>query len=268
MKVKIRNGIAALRRIPCGSEQVDEGLCGMEADVLEQTPDYEWLRIRMFYGYEGWIRQENVEPVRGVEKRMTVGSMFTDVRCSPEVRADTIECFPRGACLEITGEEGRWKKVRLPDGRCGFVPEEALLPEWQESGRKFGKMSEKQQREKLVRTAMGYLGAPYRWGGKTPEGIDCSGLTQMTYLLNGVIIYRDAELKPGYPVHEIPVNAKRPGDLLYFPGHIALYLGENRYIHATAAAGAFCVTVNSFSPSDPEYREDLAGKILMAGSIF
>lgn len=266
MKVWIACRTAALRKAPCLTERVDEGLCGMEAEVLEK--DAEWMRVRMFYGYEGWVRQENVVPVRHTGQRMQIGALFADVRYRPEIRAEILLNLPRGACLEVIGEEGRWRKVKLPDGRSGFVPAEALMPDMRKAGIRFRKMSEKKQRERLVQTVYGYLGAPYRWGGKTPQGIDCSGLVQMTYLLNGVVIYRDAELRSGYPVHEISVSEKKPGDLLYFPGHIALYLGQDRYVHATAAEGKYCVTVNSLAASDPDYREDLAGKLQKAGSIF
>ena len=69
-----------------------------------------------------------------------------------------------------------------------------------------------------------YLGAQYRWGGKTPLGIDCSGIVSMAYLLNGVTIYRAAAIKSGFALHEISLEAAKPGDLLFFPGHVAMYL--------------------------------------------
>ena len=119
-----------------------------------------------------------------------------------------------------------------------------------------------------METACSYFGAPYRWGGKTPLGIDCSGLAQMTYLLNGIIIYRDAKLAPGYPMRQIPRERKQPGDLLYFPGHVAVYLGNQRYLHATAAADRYCVTVNSLDPCEEDYRENLADSLTAVGSIF
>ena len=49
-------------------------------------------------------------------------------------------------------------------------------------------------------------------------GIDCSGLISMVYLLNGIVIYRDATLKDGFGLSPIPVELAKPGDVLYFPG--------------------------------------------------
>ena len=100
-------------------------------------------------------------------------------------------------------------------------------------------------RESIVQTAYSYLGTQYRWGGKTACGIDCSGLAFMSYFRNGILIWRDAAIKEGYPVHEIPIEQAKPGDLLFFPGHVAIYLGNGKIIHATGHPESSCVTVNS-----------------------
>ena len=90
----------------------------------------------------------------------------------------------------------------------------------------------------------------------------------MAYLLQGVMIYRDADIRPGYPIHEISMDRIGQGDLIFFTGHVALYLGDGRYVHATAAEGSDGVVVNSLRPEDPDFREDLFSKITMVGSLF
>ena len=77
-----------------------------------------------------------------------------------------------------------------------------------------------------------------------------------------------ARLVEGFPAHPIPFEARRPGDLLYFPGHIALCLGGDRYIHSTAKAGSDGVVINSLNPADPDFRADLREKLLAVGSVF
>ena len=99
-------------------------------------------------------------------------------------------------------------------------------------------------------------------------GIDCSGLVSISYLLNGVVIWRDAQIQEGFTVRHIPRGAMGPGDLIFFPGHVAMYLGEGRYIHATARAGSDGVVINSLDPAAPDYREDLAQSLTAVGSIF
>ena len=134
------------------------------------------------------------------------------------------------------------------------------------------KMKESALRQEIADRALSFLGTQYRWGGKTAMGIDCSGLAFMSYLLCGILIYRDARIMPGFPVREIPMGnpaeTAKKGDLLFFPGHVAVSLGEGRFVHATAYPGCGCVTVNSLNEKDPDYRMDLREKLIAVGSIF
>ena len=67
-------------------------------------------------------------------------------------------------------------------------------------------------------------------------------------------------------MHEIRLEDIKPGDLLFFPGHVAMYMGDNRYVHSTAKSNGFAI--NSLNPEDPDYREDLHKNITQVGSYF
>ena len=123
-------------------------------------------------------------------------------------------------------------------------------------------------RREIVQAALPYLGTPYRWGGKSPLGIDCSGLCSMAYMLCGVLIYRDAKIVPGFPVHSIPFDKVQMGDLLFFPGHVGMYIRNGLFIHSTSHEGDEGVVLASLTPGHPRYRGDLRETMTDCGSIF
>ena len=96
----------------------------------------------------------------------------------------------------------------------------------------------KKPKSDLFRIASLYLNSPYLWGGKTPLGIDCSGLTQMIYRINGYNIPRDAaqQVKVGETLSFI--EESEAGDLAFFDDeegkiiHVGLLLQNNNILHA------------------------------------
>ena len=173
--------------------------------------------------------------------------------------------LPRGARIRtLSDPENGWQEVLLADGRTGYVPSK-ILGDYYDAP---VSSDEQELRKALVEAAMRYQGTHYRWGGKTPGGIDCSGLCSVAYMLCGILIYRDADIKEGFPMHEISLEQIKPGDLLFFPGHVAMYLGDGKYCHSTARTGSDGFVINSLNPEDANYREDLRNTITQVGSYF
>jgi len=104
-----------------------------------------------------------------------------------------------------------------------------------------GSGQEKVTRETILETALGQVGRPYRYGGSTPDGFDCSGLVAYSYAQAGISVphYTTALRKAG---SRIDLDDARPGDLLFYrfeksPNslHVAIYLGHGKMVHAPAA---------------------------------
>ena len=88
-----------------------------------------------------------------------------------------------------------------------------------------------QARSTVVAAARSQLGVPYVWGGTTPGvGLDCSGLTQYCYAQAGISIPRNSEDQAAFGT-KVPVSLAEPGDILWRPGHVAIFIGDDKYIH-------------------------------------
>ena len=250
----------------------DEALCGHKCCF---EGDGEGVYVTTAYRYNGWVKKsdlliidEETYNTRECDPTLRfVSAAIIDVLSLPKVQGRQLITIPRGSIVSLIAppeEKGGWAKVRCAGGEVGYVKEGQLMPYYS----KPISDDENEFRKAVTAQAKRYLGTQYRWAGKSPFGIDCSGLCSMAYMLCGVYIYRDAKMVEGFPVHAITLDEAKPGDLLYFPGHIAMYLGEGRYIHSTGANGSDGVVYNSMNEGDEGYRPDLVEKLIAVGSIF
>ncbi|MSU02848.1 C40 family peptidase [Tissierella pigra] len=249
------------------SEMADEGLYGMVVKILEDVGD-DWYYVETHYNYKGYVHGSNMimdnakatEWLHEADKVILHG--VTDVMPEADYKGYVKEILTRGAIIITTGrEKDGWTEIQLSDNSKGWVRTKFIGYRITN----YDKNKEDELRENLVKTAMLYLGSQYRWGGKSPLGIDCSGLCSISYMLNGIIIYRDAIRKDEY-MRSITLEEIKSGDLLFFPGHVAMYMGNDKYIHSSASIDG--VNINSLNPKDKDYREDLANSITDIGTIF
>ncbi|WP_286217119.1 C40 family peptidase [Paraoerskovia sediminicola] len=83
----------------------------------------------------------------------------------------------------------------------------------------------------IISIASRYVGVPYVYGGSTPSGFDCSGFTQYVFAQAGISLPRSSGAQ-GSVGTRISRSQAQPGDLIWTPGHIAIYAGGNTQIDA------------------------------------
>ncbi|WP_238948663.1 SH3 domain-containing C40 family peptidase [Clostridium sp. YIM B02569] len=267
----VNNTIGMLKREPKNnSESVDEVLFGMNVEILKEEFN-NWFYVRTRYNYEGYINgvyliiNDKLSKKWEMEKNSMVINSFADILNKPQASGVSIATLTRGANLISTSEcskDNKFTKVILPNLSMGWIRSSFISS--LKSG--YDINDEEDLRNNLVSSAVSYIGTQYRWGGKTPLGIDCSGLCSMAYMLNGILIYRDAKIKEGFPIKEITFKQIKKGDLIFFPGHVAMYLGDGKYIHSSTSNDV--VKINSFNKNSNDYNENLDRSLKRFGSIF
>lgn len=82
----------------------------------------------------------------------------------------------------------------------------------------------------VVAYALQFQGSPYRYGGTTPSGWDCSGFTRYVFSHFGVNLPHQSEAQRSYGAR---VDSPAPGDLMWKPGHVGIYVGNGMMVHAS-----------------------------------
>lgn len=220
-------GSAPLRRAPRPEAGlVSELLFGETVRVFEDKDGFAWVRCERD-GYVGYADRAAL----GAEIRASthrVAATHTCIYPEPNIKAPVRDILPMDAAVTVTGTEKRYSA--LAGG--GWVPTRHLAPEGD-------------YEDDFVAVAERFVGAPYVWGGRTSRGMDCSGLTQIALRRCGVDAPRDSDMQETALGSPVPFGgdqgALRRGDLFFWKGHVGIYHGDGRLLHANATD--MCVAI-------------------------
>ncbi|MBI2427904.1 MAG: C40 family peptidase [Ignavibacteriales bacterium] len=246
-----------------GAELGTQALMGSIVKIWKRHRGYVYAQTSD--KYLGWADPDQMQLVteRQAEdwnrgKKVFVTAMYDLVRREPDQRSLPVCDITAGGVLKDLGTKNGWTKVELADGQIGFLPASSVI-DYAAWGTKI-----KPTPENVERTGKFLMGAPYLWGGTSIKGVDCSGFTKTVFLLNGVLLNRDAnqqadqgvEIEPGKNFENL-----KKGDLLFFGRkaeegkqerivHVGIYLNNREYIHSSGK-----VQINSFDPESPIFNE-------------
>lgn len=167
-------------------------------------------------------------PVEAEPVYVQVTTSVLNVRSGPGTDYDKVGSVRSGQILKATAENG-WYKID-----SGYISAE-YVKEVDASA-----ASQSSKGQEIANYALQFVGYPYVYGGSSPKGFDCSGLTYYVYAQFGYSINRTAsnQLSNGYAVEK---SQLQPGDLVMFrqngstkaASHVGIYIGNNQYVHAS-----------------------------------
>lgn len=235
-------------------EMGTQALMGTPMRVLDEKGG--WYRVQTPDNYISWVIASSLKLLTNEEfeawkkaPRYIVTKLITFMYETPKVSENVASDLLLGDILVKTGEQKGWIKLSTPDGREGYANAKDVqtIEQW---------ASQTYNADLQLSVARQMMGSTYTWGGMSPKGLDCSGLTKTCCYANGIIIQRDAsqQVLYGKKINPKDWNQAMPGDLLYFGTksgkvtHTAIYEKDGYYIHASGR-----VKRNSVNPDDNTY---------------
>lgn len=221
-------GSAPLRHAPAQGALLDtELLFGERFTVYDEKHGWAWGQAATD-SYVGYVPSSALLP-EGASPTHRVTALASHLYSAPDVRAPALAALSVGARLHVTGSAERFAVVEIPGGSA-FVPQKHVssLHDWADD---------------FVAVAERFLGAPYLWGGRTPGGLDCSALVQLSLAETGCAIPRDSDQQQqiGTRLGPAALGQLRRGDLVFWNNHVAIALDHGRLIHANGTAMAVSI---------------------------
>jgi len=209
---------APMRLVPrFDAPLLTEALVGELVTIYDLEDGWGWAQLQRD-GYVGYVPMDCLSVmIEDATHWMVARASF--VYPTPDMKRPPIMRLSFGAEMTVIGREGRFCEL----SRGGFVYAGHL-------------QAVEEKPKDFVRFAERFVGTPYLWGGRTSNGIDCSGLVQVSLQAAGVPCPRDSDMQEA----EIGENLEKPemeeikrGDLMFWKGHVGIAQSPEWMLHAS-----------------------------------
>jgi cell wall-associated NlpC family hydrolase len=195
-----------------------EALSGELITVYDMNNNWAWGQLNAD-GYVGYVAADCLSRMPEMTTHR-VANRATFVYSAPDIKSPPFMRLSFGAELIVFGIDGKFAEL----SRGGFAFAGHLIPR-------------EDVAKDFVRVAERLIGAPYLWGGKTTNGLDCSALVQLSLNAAGLSCPRDSDMQEaevGEPLPKADLAAVQRGDLIFWKGHVAVATSPDFLIHANA----------------------------------
>lgn len=210
----VAKGRTSLRARPGDDAPQDsELLRGEIVTVYERKNGWAWLQAKTD-SYVGYARETALGPALASDARIVLP--LTPLLSAPDVKSPLRDLLPLNAALKRGAQTGDFVETE-----GGFVHGRALAPLDRTAA-------------DFVAVAEQFLGVPYVWGGKSFEGLDCSGLIQTALQAAGITAPRDTDMIEQALGRAVSIAEIARGDLVFWKGHVGLMRDPDTLLHANA----------------------------------
>ena len=250
------------------AEMATQATLGTPVKILKKEKGHFFVRTPD--NYLSWTESEGVTPMNKTDyenwqaaEKVVYTDVFGFAYSEASESSLTISDLVAGNILQVLSESNGFYKIEFPDKRIAYISVKRAqsFDLW--------KNRPDPTAEQILKTARNFLGIPYLWGGTSIKGMDCSGFTKTSYLLNGIVLPRDASQQAlvGDKVDILEndtlsiskaLKNLKPGDHLFFAAdkrnrrvtHTAIYIGNGDFIQA-----AGLVRINSMISGSKNYDD-------------
>ncbi len=215
---RVVDPVAPLRRGPTHDAMLEtQALYGEEVLVFEENEGWAWAQL-LRDSYVGYMPANALGPETTPTHRVAVLSTF--VYPKPGIKAPPLTALPLDARIEIVKSEGDF--CTLAGGSFVYARHVAPLGAFEKD---------------FVAVAERFLEAPYLWGGRTSQGLDCSALVQNALAAAGCAAPRDTDMLEAALGSAVAFDDRlaglQRGDLVFWKGHIGVMRDDATLLHAS-----------------------------------